>query len=241
MPSPNLRVTERCLTDDLGLKKDLVESDARDFADSHAAVKKFVAMRGSDPAGGEPTYGDYKRGLICSLHVGSARAVTTWDDVGDVCWLLAYDEYHRIGEPDDAYAVFNDLHSAGRLMPTAEDYEAILLDTSEDWIERFFEAGIRLLERARAHPGSDEFETWEDGGRQVICVDMVVDGDDSAEEGWVGITLPDGVMLNDEQVYELVAGLIPEDADPLWCERFKDRERRRGEIVYKWESYQGTE
>jgi hypothetical protein len=239
LPSPNLRVTERCLTGDLGLKRDLVERDARDFADSHAAVKKFVTMREADPAGGEPTYGLYKRGLIRSLHVGSARAVTTWDDVEDVCWLLAYDDYHRNGEPDDAYAYFNDLYSVGRLMPTGEDYDAILLDTSEDWIERFFEAGIRLLERARGHPGSDEFETWEDGGRQVICVDMVVEGDESAEEGWMGVTLPDDVTLTDEQVYELVAGLIPDSATPLYCDRFKDRERRRGEIVYRWEFYQG--
>lgn len=238
MPSPNLRVTARCLTDDLGLKRDLVESDARDFADSHAAVTKYVSMRGADPSGGEPISGPYKRGLICSLHVGSARAVTTWVEDEDVCWLLAYNDYHRNGEPDDAYNVFNRLYLADCLLPTADDYEAFFLETAEDWTERFFEAGIRLLERARAHPGRDEFDTWEDGGREVICVDMVVDGDESAEEGWVGITLPDSVMLNDEQVYELVAGLIPEDAKPLWCERFKDREKRRGEIVYKWEFYQ---
>lgn len=198
-------------------------------------------MREADPAGGEPTSGPYKRGLIRSLHVGSARAVTTWDADEDVCWLLAYDEYHRNSEPNDAYAVFNRLFEADRLLPTGEDYDAILLDISEDWIERFFEAGIRLLERARAHPGSDEFETWEDGGREVICVDMVVDGDDSAEEGWVGITLPDNEMLTNEQVYEVVAGLIPEDATPLYCKRFRDRELRRGEIVYRWESYEVAE
>lgn len=157
--------------------------DARTFVERHAAVKKFVTMREADPAGGEPTYGPYHRGLIRSLHVGSARAVTTWDEVEDVCWLLAYDEYHRNGEPDDAYAVFNDLYSAGRLMPTEDDYDSILLETSDDWFERFCEAGIRLLARARAHPRSEEFETWEGGSRQVICVDMVIEGDESAEEG----------------------------------------------------------
>ncbi len=158
----------------------------------------------------------------------------------DVCWLLAYDEYHRNGEPDDAYAVFNDLYSAGRLMPTEDGYDSILLARSDDWFERFFEAGIRLLARARAHPGSEAFETWEGGSRQVICVDMVIEGDDSAEEGWMGVTLPDSDMLTDEQVYELVAGLIPEDATPLYSTRFKDRERRRGEIVYRWEFYQSV-
>lgn len=219
----------------------MLKSDARAFLDAHPAIRKFVSMRSAAPAGGEPTHGPYKRGLICSLHVGSARAVTTWDDHEGVCWLLAFNDYHRNGDPNDAYNFFNDLYSAGKLLPTEADYEAFFADEEDDFFERFAEAAARLLEKARANPGIEELETWYDGGSQLMCVDVLVDGDDYTEEGWVSLTLPDGEFLTDDEFYDVAVRLVPEEVEPLWSPTFRQRERRRGEVVFNWTLYREAE
>ncbi len=229
------------MTDDLQLSKNLLKSDARDFKNAHPAVKKFVKMRSVDPAGGEPTHGPYKRGLIRSLHVGSARAVTTWDDQEDVCWLLAFNDYHRNGEPDDAYNLFNGLYSDDKLLPTEDDYDAFFEDDDDDFFERFATTAAELLERARANPGKEEFETWADGGSQVLCIDILVDGDDYMEEGWVSLTLPDGEFLTDDEFYDVALRLVPEGVEPLWSQKFRGRDRRRGEVVFTWTLYKESE
>lgn len=195
-------------------------------------------MRRGAPEVGEPIFGPFKRGLICSLHVGAARAVTTWDPETDTCWLLAYDGYHRNGEPEDAYAVFIARFNAGDLLPTEDDWDSGLKDVDVAFLDKVREAGARLLELARAHPGKEEVETWTDGGQQVICVDLLIEGDGQAEQGWMGLTLPENETLSDADVFDLVARLVPEGADPLFSQTFKDRQRRKGEIVYTWEHYQ---
>lgn len=197
-------------------------------------------MRGLAPSAGEPISGPYKRGLICSLHVGSARGVTTWDEPTDVCWLLGYNEYHRNGDPNDAYNVFNDQFSTGVLLPTQDDWYAALADEEDDFLERLLDTGTRLLERARANPGHEEVETYTDGGQQVMCIDLLIEADGLAEEGWLGITLPQNEHLSDADLYNVVAQLIPCDAQPIYSKTFKDRARRRGEIVYKWDFYDPT-
>lgn len=242
MTSANLRVTRRCLKDDLGLSDEQVlqytKLDARDYMDLHASVDKLVAMRGQAPQGGEPIYGPFPRGSIRSLHVGSGRAVTAWDPTENVCWLLAFDGYHRNGEADDAYNVFIDLYNADELLPTAQDYKD-LFDAEDDdevvVIPDLLEVGERLLARARANPGREEVETFTDGGRQVICVDIVIDGDAQLEEGWLGITLPQDEALSNDEIYGLVQALLPHDVMPTYVQTFRDRERRRGEIVFHWE------
>lgn len=236
MSAPNLRVTSRCLKDDIGIDGRLVYQDARHFENSHPAVTKFVAMRGAAPDAGEPIYGPFPRGLVCSLHVGGARAVTTWDKRENVCWLLAYNHFHRNGDPDDAYAIFLGLYNSGDLLPTEEDYAAFFADEEDAFFDRMLEAGQKLLERARANPGREEVETWHNGS-QVMCVDVLVEGDSRAEDGWMGLTLPDDEALTMDDVFRLAAALIPADADPIFSDRFRDRERRRGEIVYRWEHY----
>ncbi len=167
MSESYLRVTERCLREDLRLDEEAANkcagSDARQFADIHEAVAKFVQMRGAEPGAGEPIYGPRPRGIICSLHVGAARGVTTWVSDENVCWLLGYNAFHRIGDPNDAYAVFNRQHAAGDLMPTEADWERFFAGTDDDFYENFRRDAESLLARARANPGREEVSTW--GGR----------------------------------------------------------------------------
>lgn len=226
------------MTDDLGLESDLVGHDARLLKDAHPAIAKFVALRGVAPRDGEPTFGPYPRGLVRSLHVGAARGVTTWDEVEEVCWLLAFGSFHRNGDPNDAYKIFNLLHTNDTLLPTAADYEALFLDRDDRLVDRLRIAGARLLAEARRSPGTEAVETWHDRGRQVICVDLVVEDDGEAEDGWMGLTLPSDERLSDSEVYDLVAALLPDAAHPIWSATFRGRPRRTGEIVFRWERYE---
>lgn len=238
MHTPNLRITQRCLEQDLGLDSEWVLLDARGLVNEHAAIKKFVNQRGQDPSGGDSPHGPYPFGSVRSLHVSSARAVTAWDEGTDTCWLLAYNDYHRNGEPDDAYNVFNELYDRGELLPTEDDwYQALLAD--EDFVlHQFRESGERLLEQARREPGKEAFESFTDGGHQVICVDLVIATDGRAEQGWIGVTLPQDEHLSDDQVYDLVVQLLPDNSDaPLYDKTFKDRPARTGEIVYTWQYF----
>lgn len=155
----------------------------------------------------------------------------------DVCWLLAYHEFHQNGDPDDAYNVFIALYSAGQLLPTDKDWEEVLAEEDDEFLDELRRAGERLLERARANPGHEEVETWHDGGHQVMCVDLLVEADGQAEVGWMGLTLPENEVLSDREVFDLVAQLLPPNVKPLYSLKFKDRDRRRGEIVYSWEWY----
>jgi hypothetical protein len=73
-----------------------------------------------------------------------------------------------------------------------------------------------------------------------MCVDVVVEDSGSAEEGWTGLTLPENEALSDADVFALVQALVPAGATPIYCDHFRDRKRRRGEIVYRWEHYEGN-
>lgn len=241
MGEPHLRVAERCLKDDLEFDdeqvNELVKKDARDFKDAHKAIKKFVDMRGADPGGAEPMYGPFPRGLIGSLHVGSARGATLWDEDQNVCWLLAYEAYHRNGDPNDAFEIFISLYNQDKLLPTEKDYERLFTDDEDDFYDRLLAASEQLLERARANPGREEMSTWH-RGRQVMCVDVLVEASGRAEEGWMGLTLDADEMLSDNEVFDLVQALIPPDVMPVPSMKFKDRDRRPGEIVYHWDFYE---
>ncbi len=67
---------------------------------------------------------------------------------------------------------------------------------------------------------------------------MVIDASGWAEDGWVGITLPADASFTDVEIYDLVQAIIPNGAVPQYQRKFRARERRSGEIVYRWEHYE---
>lgn len=208
-------------------------------------------MREDDPDKGEPISGIRPRGKVCSLHVGKGRAVTTWDEEADVCWLLAWNGFHRNGHPKDAYQVFLELHINGdNLLPSPKDYEVFFdtSDTEEDdygavsrltLLEELAEISADLLREARDNPNIEAVRTFRvNGGRQIMCIDAVVEPDGRAEEGWMGLRLPEDEHLSDNDVYELLAALLPGDVDLSYEQKFRDRERMAGEIVWRWTHFE---
>lgn len=115
------RVTGRCLTDDLAFAADSVDLTIDELASANEVIAAFRdrrAVMGS--AGQEPIRSLLPEVVAFSLHVGRQRGATWHHREAGVIWLLAVG-YHREGDPNDAYAYFERLKAAGRLLPDRDD------------------------------------------------------------------------------------------------------------------------
>lgn len=236
MTSPHLRVTRRCLEDDLGLDGGYVERDARHYCAQHEALRTFVVKREGGPGVGEPIKDVGKTGSVLSLHVGQGRAATIWDPEADVCWLLAWSPTHATHELRDAYQHFMRLDRRGELMPTVADYEAIDLDAISYIQDGLAAACEGLYDDARSSPGTELSETFENRGA-LILVDLIVVEEDEMEEGWIAITFPRDTPLTPEVAIDLVARILPRHiptSELDYADRFGKRPMEQGELIFTW-------
>lgn len=122
-PEYELRVTERCLTVDLGLGADT----SFDTAASTRIVSGFRTKRASNPGDGEtigPAAGDRS---LYKLRSGRHRGATLFDEIESVVWLCACG-FHESGQADDAYRLFDALIDSGEIYPAAADHLRLHLE-----------------------------------------------------------------------------------------------------------------
>lgn len=234
MYSPRLRTTLRCLTEDLGLDSGFHGRDVRDYCAEHEALRKMQSQRALDPASGEVMVG-YAAGCR-SLHVGRPRALTLWDPGQDVCWLLAYDRNHTTGDRKDAYQTFEHMFSRGLLLPTEDDYLSLEDDLSVELIEAVTQLGQGLMDEARSRPGHEACDSlYREDGLASIVIDVVVIEDEQSklEEGFVGVTLPQGSPWPGVDIYILATALVG-GQELLTSETVGRRRRRSGELAFRW-------
>ncbi len=237
MQSPHLRVTRRCLEEDLGLDPSLVGRDARHYCHEHEALRTFVVKREGAPGFGEPIVDVGKTGSVLSLHVGTGRAATIWDPDEDVCWLLAWSPTHATGERRDAYQLFMKLDGRRELMPTVEDYEAINTEAITYIADGLVAACAGLYDDARANSGTEMSQTFENRGA-LILVDVIIVDDDEMEEGWVAITYPRDTPITAEVALDLCARILPTHipVDQIdFADHFGRRPMEPGELIFRWE------
>lgn len=127
-PAHQLRITRRCLIEDLGLTPDDLTRPLEELAagDSDAAkfIKTFVDKRSTDPVD-EDSIERLSTGRIPMhpLRRGQRIRGLTWHDRdASVVWLVAAHFAHRSGERGDSYAYFRGLR-AEQLLPEEEDYQ----------------------------------------------------------------------------------------------------------------------
>ncbi|HMI99015.1 MAG TPA: hypothetical protein VK488_04185 [Gaiellaceae bacterium] len=218
-----LRVTERCVVDDLGFDR---ETDF-DILLRHEIVtalrnRRHTVVYGTATVG--PAAGDDTLWVLRQTH--DHRGATWFDAEQNVVWLCAY-AHHRSGAPGDAFEHFPQLIEAGLMRPTAADYEAL----GDDRAERFAAVvGIEaqaLLAAARAQPGVEE--------RRVVGttqpVGLVVHVVDTLEETYVAVF---GDTTGPAQFALLLAALYPDRTleEWRWEERLptRDLDLARGEF-----------
>ncbi len=239
MYSPRLRVTRRCLIDDLGLSAEHARRDARQYCAEHEALRSFVVKRESAPGVGEQVKGIEPFGRYISLHVTRGRGVTFWDEAEDTCWLLAYSDTHASGEDRDCYRYFMRLGERDELLPTEDDYELIWDVSAESVLDALAEMGKDMYAEARESGG--EVNRSYLHASALMLVDLLVIDSSGNEQGWLSVSLPADITVGPDVVIDYMARLLPEHVDLDTLEQsshFGDRLCRYDELVWTWTAYE---
>lgn len=165
-----LRITQRCLVDDLKRPAD------SDFADlmNIGIIQTFVRQR-SDRIEGtrkvEPLQHGDEVWIFGKGH--NERGATAFDEVNRIVWLVSYHPMHRSGTDDDYIPVAKQLDAEDRLMPTTEDYERYFAEHSEVLAKAIMVQAPLILRAARGFGGVYETvigHSW--GARIAVEVDV---------------------------------------------------------------------
>jgi hypothetical protein len=146
----DIRVTERCLREDLGV------DPARPLeAASKVEIIKAVCHKHeldpSSPGTVGPAAGKRTLGV---LRQGEDHRGAVWYESDDsVLWLCAY-SIHRSGDPDDAFPYFDELRAGGRIYPTAADRENLNRDRAKRLVDDIPAEARRLRAAATELAGS---------------------------------------------------------------------------------------
>jgi hypothetical protein len=227
----SLRVTKRCLVEDLGLAGDASKLSIEELAEQNSVVASFLDKRGQDPEGVEKVQPLTSNVVVHTLHAGEYRGATWHDRRAGAVWLLAA-RFHRSGQRDDAYPYFKELDATGRLLPTREDYDALVEAQTLDFAGRLLEEIPPIRERVKAEPGTI-FEAVL-GGRVVVRA--VYEDDDSMMTIAISQNLlPGETPVPPSWQLAIAAGFLPHTTPPenlSFAADLAEHELRGDEIAY---------
>ena len=125
-PPYELRVTERCRAEDLGVNASGHFSDLLHIQ----IVKGFVSKRFDHPDDVRQVSPLTSGATIYRLSQGERERGATWhDEANGVVWLCAC-RFHTSGAADDAFPYFKELDRNGRLLPTVKDLTVLFEDSN---------------------------------------------------------------------------------------------------------------
>lgn len=199
-----LRVTRRCVSEDLGHEPDATFAEllAYDIVQAFCA-ERHNKVRGSNtvgPAAGAKTATVLRRG-------NDHRGATWYDESENVVWLCGYAR-HRSGEPDDAFPYFQSLIVADRLLPDEDDDVALIEDRADRFALVVGPESEALLAEARNDPGVEKralIGTTQPVGLLVHVVETL-------EETFVALTGTSDIA----QIQVLLVALYPTRAFEDW-------------------------
>lgn len=220
-----LRITERCLLEDLEVDSGTPFGDLL----SREIVKAFVGDRASTPEGGKTVGPPAGEKTLYRLGYGDDHRGATWyDPVDKVVWLCAYHGRHRSGAVNDAFPYFDELIQQGRIKPTEEDYVRLFQERDERFVDLVRVDAQALLKTARQSPGEELSGVV--GGEATVGV--LVEIVETLSETYVA-------FLVDEVTYErfvlLLEAFYPGSTFFDWEEvrSLPTRELRDGEFCYR--------
>ena len=215
-----LRVTRRCLEEDLDVPAD------SDFAEilNVEIIKTFVkdrAVRTEDTR--------QVNQLSCGHPVwvlargNDHRAGTVFDAEYRVVWLVAYGR-HRSGEADDFFPYCRRLDAEERLLPDASDYKA-LLDDRDHRFAFHVRVEAPLILQAALQEGREQRVML--GGKYGACI--AVEAVDELESVTVAFKV-------DSVPYSYVAVILQAFKVGLWdpVAKMPSRDLEAGEYAFQW-------
>lgn len=205
-PRYELRITRRCLVDDLELASDA----SFELAYSRRPiVGAFQSQRLADPRGTRTVGPEAGAQTFYRLGLGHDHRGATWHDTTEgVVWLCAY-SLHRSGEPDDAFKYFPSLIAAGTMLPDAADYDALFSDRAHRFVDTLADDARSLLSAARAEPGLEHRGIV--GGE--LPTGVIVEIVETLEETCIALS---GELLDAERIVLVLAAFYPDAEFTDW-------------------------
>jgi hypothetical protein len=231
--SPDLRVTLRCLQDELRLAPEDAGRHAREL--DHEICAAFVTQRSQNPIGVEKLQPITSNIEAYTLHAGRWRGVTWHDEEDNVVWLLGFG-YHRSGEAGDAYPYLKQLDADGALLPTRADYDLLYELRDAALPSELRRLAFEMLESARSSVGEEI--------RGVLAgafpVSVVVENEGGLEAVWLAVShrlIKGELDPPPEWLRFVVAAFFPdagfEDIQSPE-QKLPTRETTSYEVVYLW-------
>ncbi len=158
----DLRVTERCLTEDLAFDPSQASADLSTLAAGAglgaALLRAFLDKRDTvrEPddegvmermAGGTPAMFPLRRGK-------RQRGLTWYDKRSETIWLVAAHHAHDSGDPDDSYAYFRSLRR-DQLLPSRADMTRLREDRADRATEAVWDEVPALMRQAAQTRGAE--------------------------------------------------------------------------------------
>jgi hypothetical protein len=167
-----LRITRRCLEEDLGRDPDSEFAELLEKA-TPEIVRALVGKRSDSPTDRSEIAPLTSGRTVYRLAYGNDHRGGTWhDERFGVVWLLAY-RLHRSGEPDDAFPYMKDLDARGLLLPSDEDYKALFDDRGRRAAIVAPKEAQELLAEARANEGVEVRGTLGEAAGVGVVVEVV--------------------------------------------------------------------
>lgn len=167
LPDRELRVTQRCLFEDLGGRKDSTLKDVS----KHPIVKAFLRERKTKTSGTRQVNQLSSGKEIWVLTQAQRHRGGTWFEAQrDIVWLVAGCR-HESGSKDDFFPFCRQLDKEGRLAPSKDDYAALFLAQKEWLAARILIDAPLLRKRARKSDGEISGEV---GGKFGVRVAIEV-------------------------------------------------------------------
>lgn len=149
-PDRELRITQRCLVDDLSRRPNTDLADLQGVEIIRAFVRERRSGDGADPLTGLTT-----RLPTFVLRRGHEHRGATWLDAEEgVVWLMAY-RRHRSGDPDDFFPWVQELDRQGHLFPDLADYKTLEKGRADRFVKAALIEAPMMLKAARASPGNE--------------------------------------------------------------------------------------
>jgi hypothetical protein len=192
------RATLRCLREDLELEVPPVEVDLGGL--DHALMVEAQRLALAAPRGQKRIL-SIKHPLVYRLRHGRWRGAT-WLEVDAARFWLCAGAYREQGSGEDAYAVFEELHRAGRLLPDEDD-------RLRDVLER----NVRIIDAAADSIPAALAEAFDQPDRDVAVslsglIEARIHATAPGEEVWIAIAIQatDGLFV-DERLRDVLFGL----------------------------------
>jgi hypothetical protein len=124
--------------------------------------------------------------LVYRVQFSDRRGATWVDEENQIVWLLGAGD-RREGSAEDAYVYFAELHKAGRLLPTAEDYLRDQVEGAARILSRIAEEAREFLRQARAQTGTELAIVLVESIEARLYVELT----EGLEEIWLAVSTRD--------------------------------------------------